>query len=69
MHVPAGQTIIAEADLRLLHDRLYQLESAVEDVRADLADTPSARACRQALEHLLEAVNDLVGMVVEPVRE
>jgi hypothetical protein len=68
LHVPSGQTIVAESDLRLLHDRLYQLESAIEDVRTDMAGRPSAHDCRNALEHLLEAANDLVGMVVEPVR-
>jgi hypothetical protein len=69
LHVPDGQTIVAESDLRLLHDRLYQLESAVDDVRTDIAGRPSAHECRRALEHLLDAANDLVGMVVEPVRD
>ncbi len=68
LHVPDGQTIVAEADLRLLHDRLYQLESAVEDVRADVAIRPNTATWRRAFEHLLEAANDLVGMVVDPVR-
>ena len=59
---------MTEADLRLLHDRLYRLESAVEDVQSDLTGTPSARAYRDAVAHLLDAAADLVGMVVEPVR-
>jgi F0F1-type ATP synthase beta subunit len=69
LQVPVGQAIVSEADLRLLHDRLYRLESAVEDVHADLGGKPSARAYRDALEHLLDAAQDLVGVVVEPVRE
>ena len=44
LQVPTGQAIVTEADLRLLHDRLYRLESAVEDVQSDLTGTPSARA-------------------------
>ncbi|MGH9079479.1 MAG: hypothetical protein ACRDYE_05265 [Acidimicrobiales bacterium] len=68
LHLPAGQTVVAEADLRLLYDGLSQLESAVEDVRADIADGPNAATYRRALEHLLEAADDLVGTVVEPVR-
>jgi hypothetical protein len=59
---------VAEADLRTLHDRLYQLESAAEDVRADLRGKPSPRAYREAIEHLLRVTEDLVGTVVEPVR-
>ena len=69
MQVPAGQVIVAETDLGVLHDRLYRLEAAVEDVTADLAGKPGARAYREAFEHLLEAAEGLVGTVVEPVRE
>jgi hypothetical protein len=61
--------IVAEDDLRKLHDRLYRLEAAVEDVRSDLAGNPPAAAYRQAYEHLFEAAQDLVGVVVEPARE
>jgi tetrahydromethanopterin S-methyltransferase subunit G len=67
--VPHGQTIVAEEDLRRLHDRLYRLESAVQDVDADLGERTGARAYREALDHLLEAARDLVGLVVEPVRQ
>jgi len=50
--IPPGQTVVSEDDLRTLHDRLYRLEAAVQE----------------ALDHLLEASRDLVGLVVEPVR-
>ena len=43
------------ADLGRLHDRLYRLEAAVEDVRADLEGTPSPADYRRAFEHLLDA--------------
>lgn len=69
LQVPAGQTIVSESDLRRLHDRLYRLESAVQDVDADLADRSGPRAYRDALDHLLEAARDLVGVAVEPVRQ
>jgi hypothetical protein len=69
LEIPSGQTIVAEEDLRRLHDRLYRLESAVEDVDSDLEGRSGARAYREALDHLLEAARDLVGIVVEPVRE
>jgi tetrahydromethanopterin S-methyltransferase subunit G len=69
LKLPAGQVIVSEADLQSLHDRLYQLESAVEDVRADLSDHAGARAYREAFEHLYDSAKDLVGLVVEAVRE
>jgi hypothetical protein len=68
LHVPADQCVVAAADLGRLHDRLYRLEAAVEDVRADLEGSPSAADCRRAVDHLLDAAEDLVGTVVEPVR-
>ncbi len=59
---------MAEEELRRVHDRLYRLESAIEDVDRDLAGSPGARAYRDAFEHLVDAARDLVGVVVEPVR-
>jgi tetrahydromethanopterin S-methyltransferase subunit G len=69
LSVPAGQVIVSEDDLRKVHDRLYRLETAVEDVEGDLSDRASAQAYRAAFEHLYEAAKDLVGVVVEPVRQ
>ena len=68
LHVPGDQCLVSTADLARLHDRLYRLEAAVEDVRADLAGSHGAAAYRQAYEHLLDAAVDLVGTVIEPVR-
>jgi hypothetical protein len=48
---------------------LYRLESAVEDVDADLAGKPGPKAYREAFEHLYEAAQGLVNVVVEPVRQ
>ena len=52
-----------------MHDRLYRLETAVEDVVADLGGHTGAQAYRAAFDHLFEAAKDLVGVVVEPVRQ
>ena len=54
-------------DLNRLHDLLYRLEAAVDDVTADLATSGTSAAYRQAYAHLMDAVGDLVGTVVEPV--
>jgi tetrahydromethanopterin S-methyltransferase subunit G len=69
LHVPDGQVIVSAEDLRRLHDRLYLLESAVQDVDADLAGNPGPKAYRAAFDHLYEAAKDLVGTVVEAVRQ
>jgi hypothetical protein len=68
LDVPSGQVIVNEDDLKRLHDRLYRLESAVEDTEADLSGTTSSRAYRDAFEHLHDAAQDLAGLVIEPVR-
>ena len=66
--MPEDQCIVAVSDLVRLHDRLYRLEAAVEDVRAALESSRGNTAYRQAFEHLMDAVDDLVGTVVEPAR-
>lgn len=66
--MPADQCLVSAADLARLHDRLYRLEAAVEDVTADLASSHRATAYRQAYEHLLDAAADLVGTTIEPTR-
>ena len=66
--MPVDQCIVSSADLARLHDLLYRVEAAVDDVRADLATASGLSAYRQAYEHLMDAVDDLVGTVIEPVR-
>jgi hypothetical protein len=58
---------VSVGDIARLHDRLYRLEAAVDDVTGDLAAAQGAAAYRQAYEHLMDAVGDLVGTVIEPV--
>ena len=66
--MPDDQCIVSLADLDRLHDRLYRLEAAVDDVTADLATSDRASDYRQAFDHLMDAAADLVGTVIEPVR-
>jgi len=56
-----SEIIIARARLDVLHDRLYVLSCAVEDVDADLARATGAEDYRAAAEWLLEAARPLVG--------
>jgi tetrahydromethanopterin S-methyltransferase subunit G len=67
--VPPGQVVVSEGELRKVHDRIYQLECAIEDVDADLAGRSGVAAHREALVHLLEAARGLVGVVIEPARQ
>lgn len=72
--LPEGQVVVAQSDLDRLHDRLYGLEAALDDVAMDLAsvtasssDRTRARAYDQALAHLRAAAEDLRGVLVEPL--
>jgi hypothetical protein len=65
--VPEGQRVVDGSDLDRLHDRLYALEAAMEDVTADLAQSSAGTAYRQAFQHLWAAAAELRGTVVEPV--
>jgi len=66
--LPAGQVVVHQADLDRLHDRLYALEAALDDVAGDLAGAkPAAADYRDALAHLSAAAADLRGVVVDPV--
>ena len=57
-----GELVIAKATLDELHDELYVLACAVDDVERDLAAgaaSPTAADLRQALDWLLEAARPL----------
>ncbi len=60
---------MSEAELRRVHDRLYRLETAMEDVELDLSEHGDPDAYRRAFEHLADAASDLVGLVIEPARQ
>jgi endogenous inhibitor of DNA gyrase (YacG/DUF329 family) len=57
-----GELVIAKASLDELHDQLYVLACAVDDVERDLAaagPAPSVDELRQAVDWLLEAARPL----------
>jgi hypothetical protein len=55
------ELVVTRAELDELHDLLYVLEAAVEDVDADLAEASTAADYREALEWLLSAARPLVA--------
>lgn len=59
-----ARLVVARADLDALHDRLYELAAAIEDVDRDLAaaDRPSADDYRDALGWLLTVARHLAAL-------
>jgi hypothetical protein len=56
-----NHVVVARAELDALHDRLYELEAAIEDVERDLAAAgrPGTDDYREALQWLLAAARPL----------
>lgn len=72
--MPNGQVVVAQSDLDRLHDGLYALEAALDDVCADLTELTASssaqtrgRAYEAALAHLRAAAEDLRGVLIEPL--
>jgi hypothetical protein len=62
--------VVARTELDALHDRLYELEAAIEDIDRDLAaagSRPGEKDLREALDWLLAAARPLVAMRVGSV--
>jgi hypothetical protein len=59
-----ARLVVARSELDALHDRLYELEAAIEDVERDLAaaGTPDARDYREALDWVLQAARPLTAL-------
>lgn len=59
-----AELVVARTELDALHDRLYELEAAIEDVDRDLAasDRPREKELREALDWLLAAARPLVAL-------
>ena len=55
-----AELVVARRDLDALHDALYVLEAAVEDVERDLADARTARDYQDAVAWLLDAARPLL---------
>lgn len=58
--------LVDSRTLGRLNDRLYILEAACDDVRADIAESPDLDTYRDALVHLLEAALPLQSSYLEP---
>lgn len=67
LQIPDGQLLVSQDQLDRLHDRLYALESALDDVDGDLSGRAREGDYRAALRHLYAAADDLRGLVVEPL--
>jgi hypothetical protein len=67
--VAPGHVVVRKSELDRLHDRVYELESALDDVAMDLADARSATAVSNALDHLVEVASRLRNFVIDPVTE
>ena len=58
-----AQLVVARSELDALHDRLYELEAAIEDVDRDLAAAPPGeRDYREALDWILAAARPLTSL-------
>jgi hypothetical protein len=57
-----AELIVARGRLDELHDRLYVLEAAVEDVERDLAGDPDVADYRDAIGWLLDAARPLLAV-------
>jgi hypothetical protein len=56
-----AELIITREELDALHDKLYVLEAAIEDVERDLTGSPTKQEYVEALDWLLDAAKPLVS--------
>lgn len=66
--ISEDELVIARSQLDALHDELYVLACAVDDVERDLgaSRTPTARELRESLDWLLEAARPLRDRELRP---
>lgn len=55
-----AELIVTREELETLHDRLYVLEAAIEDVERDLKGTPTKQDYVEAVAWLLDACRPLL---------
>ena len=58
--------VVSRQQLQVLHDRIFTVEAALDDIEGDLARSRSASAYRVALDHLVLACAELRGFTLEP---
>lgn len=61
MGLSERELVVTRAELDELNDLLYVLETAVEDVEADLAGSPTKAEYADAVRWLLDAAKPLVA--------
>lgn len=61
-----AELVVARRDLDAMHDALYVLEAAVEDVERDLAESRTKADLEAALGWLLGAARPLLTQRIEP---
>ena len=61
-----NELVVARTELDALHDELYVLACAVEDVERDLSGRPTNAELRDALDWLLEAAKPLRDREISP---
>jgi hypothetical protein len=66
MGLDSGEALVDAAALCRLRDRLYVLESALDDVEGDLKGRPGAEDYKRAFQHLYAAAAPLRDSGVEP---
>ncbi|MFH1331455.1 MAG: hypothetical protein ABIJ48_12525 [Actinomycetota bacterium] len=66
MGLDSGEAVVDAAALCRLRDRLYVLESALDDVEGDLRGRPGPEEYRRAFQHLYAAAAALRDSGVEP---
>jgi len=66
MGLDSGEALVDAQALCRLRDRLYVLESALDDVEGDLRGAAGPDEYRRAFQHLYAAAAQLRGSCVEP---
>lgn len=56
-----AELVVTREELNVLHDRLYVLEAAIEDVERDLAVSATKQDYVEAVEWLLDACRPLIA--------
>ncbi len=66
MGLESGEALVDAEALCRLRDRLYVLESALDDVEGDLRGKPGVEEYKRAFQHLYAAAGQLRDACVEP---
>ena len=66
LEISEGELVVARHELDELHDELYVLACAVEDVERDLSQRPTTAELRDALRWLLDAAKPLRDREISP---